>query len=187
MVICITAGSILIMFSLVVLDENLLSYDSNISLIDVGLYSFGAYFQEPFHVKMRNGKRFIQCLQFFWLLWTFFIMVSWQCDLRAKLMAAEHEPEISSVQQFITQSKRKMYIDVGYQKYVEASHKGFLDSLKYQGRHVIRNGEGADTITKNGGCVIVDMNTMKHLIFQQQLKTGKMTFINCNEFLSYKP
>ena len=35
------------------------------------------------------------------------------------------------------------------------------------------SGEGADTITKNGGCVIVDMNTMKHLIFQQQLKTGK--------------
>jgi len=35
------------------------------------------------------------------------------------------------------------------------------------------SGEGADTITKNGGCVIVDINTMKHLIFQQQLKTGK--------------
>jgi hypothetical protein len=30
--------------------------EPDITMIDIGIYSFGAYFQEPFHANIRNGK-----------------------------------------------------------------------------------------------------------------------------------
>ena len=30
--------------------------ETNITLADIGLFSFGAYFQEPFHEKIRKGE-----------------------------------------------------------------------------------------------------------------------------------
>ncbi|XP_023328262.1 uncharacterized protein LOC111701294 [Eurytemora carolleeae] len=56
MVSSITVVSVVIMYSLVALDSYLFDYKPDITMIDIGIYSFGAYFQEPFHANIRNGK-----------------------------------------------------------------------------------------------------------------------------------
>ncbi|XP_023336819.1 uncharacterized protein LOC111707867 [Eurytemora carolleeae] len=69
----------------------------------------------------------------------------------------------------------EMHISYHY-KLEENFYIDVINGLKKQGRYVIRNElEKADFITKRGDCVAVDLNTMRHLITQQQLKEGKVT------------
>ena len=30
--------------------------EPDVTLVNIGIYSFGAYFQEPFHASIRNGE-----------------------------------------------------------------------------------------------------------------------------------
>ncbi|XP_023326654.1 uncharacterized protein LOC111700068 [Eurytemora carolleeae] len=90
-------------------------------------------------------------------------------------MAIDYEPEISSMEQFLTQSKRKIHISY-HNKNKETYFLNVFNGLKKQGRYAVRDElEKADSITNRGHCVVVDINTMKHMITEQQLKDGKVT------------
>ncbi|XP_023349091.1 uncharacterized protein LOC111717868 [Eurytemora carolleeae] len=132
-----TVLSVLFLYLLLFLDSTLLNYDMNISLPNIFLYFFGAYFQEPLTSRLRKGKRFVQCFQFFWLLYTFFIVAAWQCDLRANLMATEYEPEISSMAQMADKSNFVLHQTRDFM-FEEIHSQKEIDKLKAEQRYIVR-------------------------------------------------